>query len=937
MMLVLRNGQLRNVFRIESEFGDEIYDLCNLTSRLLPAGIPEPLVESNVDSRRVGVASSPAHLAGQVGRDGEDSWLSRSSRTMAKVYACFLVAEDPQHRLDLRKAATLTHQVSLVEHVLSSEHLRKVLIGDEVGLGKTIEAGMILKRLIDSNPAFRALYLAPARLVSNVTRELREKLDLDARAWVAGFESDARIESDRLVIASIQKACFGANFELVANSGPWDAIVVDECHHLSDWSVEGGKPTRSYRLVSRLIKAQSQSARLILMSGTPHQGNEARFKNLLRLLSDDGKQFDQSAGRVIFRTKERVQDWKGDPLFPARQVREPILVEMGEDYRHWYRRIAALYEAAGFREGADSRAAGWAKGQALQWAASSLQAGIGFLARLGIRRLRWTLDEPVLRESLESIRPYRGGPSSEPVSMLFERMQRLLGARKADAPSLDDEEDGGETEGWKPDAEHLRSLLRDGIALMNSGADQAKWSNVFALLDAAGDEKVVLFAQPVETVTYLADLLLKRYGRPPAMIVGNQSDDMRSEMVRRFQEDRATRFLVSSRAGGEGLNMQRARRLIHLDIPWNPMEMEQRIGRVHRYGSRKTILVDTVVVTGTREVDMYREARRKLAEVARDMAPDQFQELFSRVMSLLPPRELEHILCSPMESAGLDDPAKQAVGRLVAEGFSSWRRFDETYRKEAERIRMADGGQATWADVQTFLTRYGGASAGDPASCGSFVFVDGEVIDVEEKVPTVQLEGRVYACGETGGLSAVCDDGSIAEPIGLNHEVLRSALFRGFSDADGAGAAYLHLPDDLPYLTEAGGHGPVTVHVLLRQALRADSGRWVEIGVSLHCFVHRERQEPVELTAAERALLVRAASNASRIREPRLIDSKMAVERERDLVRHLARRGADEAAGGVRYSVWPVAILILGSPAAVNAKPFAEAALTEVATVCSVT
>jgi len=88
-----------------------------------------------------------------------------------------------------------------------------------------------------------------------------------------------------------------------------------------------------------------------------------------------------------------------------------------------------------------------------------------------------------------------------------------------------------------------------------------------------------------------------------------------------FWRDDGPQFLVSSRAGGEGLNLQVARRLVHVAVPWNPMELEQRVGRVHRFKSRRTIIVDTIVVKDSREVDCYRIAREKLEEIARTLVP----------------------------------------------------------------------------------------------------------------------------------------------------------------------------------------------------------------------------------------------------------------------------------------------------------------------------
>jgi SNF2 family DNA or RNA helicase len=424
-MLFEYAGHHRALLRTVDDFGFVTYDLVGIPRRLCEANSQVRLVETNIDKRRVKLLPTPAAELSRRELAEGDNWLSLSTRTLARVYAAFLVAEDPQRRLEARKAATLMHQVSLVQHILSRPDLKKVLIGDEVGLGKTIEAGLIIRQLLNRDSYARVLYLAPARLVSNVAREFRDKLDIDARMWVSGPTSDARIEDDRVVIASLHKAVFGGNLEKVIKSGPWDVLVVDECHHLSDWSPSGGKPNQSFRLVSQLVKAQPEEGRLILMSGTPHQGSETRFRNILRLLSDDGKNVQGAAGRIIFRTKDRVRDWRGAPLFPSRDIRKPVVVELGEQYEDWYSLVGQLYDVDGLN-GVRLRAAGWAKGQALQWAASSVQAGLGFLVRLAIRRLNWTLETPSLAPALEVLRPYRGGANDEPLPQLFARKWAML-------------------------------------------------------------------------------------------------------------------------------------------------------------------------------------------------------------------------------------------------------------------------------------------------------------------------------------------------------------------------------------------------------------------------------------------------------------------------------------------------------------------------------
>jgi superfamily II DNA or RNA helicase len=903
-MIVEYAGYLRAVLRTVEDFGFESYDLVSVPRRLCAPGVPPPLVETNIDKRRVKVTAAPCQLLESLPEG--DNWLAMSQRTLGRLLASFLIAEDPQRRLDARKAATLMHQVSLVQHILERPNLRKVLVGDKVGLGKTIEAGLLIKQLLDQNPAFRVLYLAPARLVSNVAAELRDKLEIDVRKWVAGNDSEARLESDRVVVASIHKSVFGANLDRVSKSGPWDLIVVDECHHLSDWGLTGGKPNQAFKLVKQLVDIQTPGGRLVLMSGTPHQGSEARFLNILRLLSDDGKDVSGAAGRVIFRTKDRVKDWRGAPLFPSRDIRQPIVVPLGELYENWYRQIAALYSTDGL-DGAKSRAAGWAKGLALQWAASSVQAGLGFLARLGMRRLNWTLDNPSLRHALAALRPYRGGPPDEPVEALYARVLQQIGNQALALLEEADDEDEFEDTPWRPDPGALSNLLNDGVKLLNTKAGHAKWEAVCRLIDSAAGEKIVLFAQPVETVTTVADFLERRYGHRPSIIIGNQTDAERIGQVDQFQAKDGPQFLVSSRAGGEGLNMQQARRLIHLDVPWNPMEMEQRIGRVHRFGSRKTIIVDTVVAAGSREVDMYRIAREKLALIAKHLDPEQFETLFGRVMSLVPPKELEHILGDISESAVLNESSTQEIGRLVTEGFASWSEFDDEYRKEAEKIRAVNAGEASWADVGQFLVKFAAAKTSIEAIYSGFEHRDNEIISVDERVPTITFNNGLYACGDTGGLRAHGEDGTLAVSIGLNLDPVREVLSKSFMPNIPSGAAVLNRPPGLAFLGPSGGSAVVLT--FLRQKLQQEKGLWAERATELRMFTVTGGEGPLELTAGERAQVSRACQSVSRVKDPGSLLTAGLRELENGLLISLRKPSDEEIADGVRYSVWPVAAL----------------------------
>jgi SNF2 family DNA or RNA helicase len=307
--IVERSGRHHAVVNEADYFGAPSYDLAHLPDRLSgPANRGAKLrMETGVDARRVTAVQSPAE---SLAAGDDSSWLAKSRAAQRKLAAAFLVAEDPQSRLEARAAASLLHQLSLVKHILTSANLKSVLIADEVGLGKTVEAGFIISHELERRPQQRVLYLAPARLVANVVSELRAKFGLDARRWSAS-DTDARLDSDQLVVGSIQKAVHPSNFKTFCSSGPWDMLVVDECHHLSDWGLEGGKPNQGYRLVRDIIQDHMpEDSRVVLMSGTPHQGHEARFKNILKLLSRKDDPTEIPSGRVIYRVKDKILDWE---------------------------------------------------------------------------------------------------------------------------------------------------------------------------------------------------------------------------------------------------------------------------------------------------------------------------------------------------------------------------------------------------------------------------------------------------------------------------------------------------------------------------------------------------------------------------------------------------------------------------------------------------
>lgn len=860
-----------------------------------------PTVELGVDSRRIFPVPHPGQLLTQL--DPDDTWTAATKRSLARLHAYFLFSEDPQRRLDARPVETLSHQISLVRHVLDSPALQRVLIADEVGLGKTVEVGLLLQELLSTKPTLRVLYLAPARLVTNVRREL-DRLGLHFRQWTA-VEGDARLTDGR-VVASIHRAVHGANSQRILSAPPWDVLIVDECHHLSAWDPEGGDPREAYKLVRALIEAQPSEGRTIFLSGTPHQGNVNRFENLVSLLRRDGEPPDALSGRVIYRTKDDVRDWAGNPLFPSRQVNEPVVVDLGPQHRAWITSIHDYFKPppdAPFGQ-ARQRAAGWRCMQALQWAASSPHAGLGYLVRQAARA-GWTVEDSSLRDAVAALRPYRLGPEDEPVTSLFTRIAREV-ARQRDEGDVEDAEDATDDVGFA--SEQLRRLLVEGTRLVRTAGDE-KWNVVYdRILRSAGDEKVVLFAQPVETVTAVSRFLARRTGAQPAMILGGQSDAERAAQVDSFRAPQGPQFLVSSRAGGEGINLQVARRLVHIDVPWNPMDMEQRVGRVHRFGSRQTIIVDTLVVKDSREADAYRIARDKLQRIASAMVePERFEAIFSRVMCLLPPEALQSVLISePMAPFSAGD--QDQIAGMVQEGFKSWKQFHERFGAQQERIRAQDPGAATWDDVGRFVGQHAGATSAEGYSTLRFR-VEGATVEARSLAASVLAfpGGSVHACGDYGGLPVTSSAGAVAPPLGLNVPVVADALRTTVFPKLPSGAAHLRWnvqlerPACLDKL-------PAVVLVFARQTLRTDpKSAWAEHALALHCYVVRDGAAAL-VPAAERADLVRGLLGATvRLKpdlSPEFLASAVAVETT--VAHELRRPTEDELAGGIRHAVTPL-------------------------------
>ena len=422
------------------------------------------------------------------------------------------------------------YQLETAKKVLKYFHGR-VLLCDEVGLGKTIEAGMLMKEYLLRGMVKNILILTPAPLVSQWQEEMAQKFDI-----VFATTDDPLLSADpdrfwrgTFIIASIHTAKSSKHFARVAGNF-YDLVVVDEAHHLKN------RNTLNWKLVNEIKKRF-----IFLLSATPVQNHLIELFNLITLLKPG-----QFKTERLFK---QAYMQRGDSRKPANkeQLRELLRDVMIRNTRsaidlklpRRFATTARLEPSATERE---------------------LYSGITDFARARSDSLPGPLSQLLLREAGSS-------PAALRATLLRLRSER--GERVDDLLDL---------------AQSVGETSREKALLEILGKNQ--------------EEKKVVFIQYLKTLDSIA-ALLERRGIPFALFSGDLSAREKDESIRRFREDLP--ILLSTESGGEGRNLQFCNTLVNFDLPWNPMRIEQRIGRLHRIGQNREVFIFNLSVRETLE------------------------------------------------------------------------------------------------------------------------------------------------------------------------------------------------------------------------------------------------------------------------------------------------------------------------------------------------
>lgn len=579
------------------------------------------------------------------------AWLSYEAHVLPLIESASALTSA---RIDL-----LPHQVVLT-HRIATASPRRFLIADEVGLGKTIETALVLRELASRGELNRALMVVPAGLVNNWHRELNEVFNLDFEIFgsegdITDRKTNAFAKHD-LLIASIDTLKRPNRVKRLLEAPQWDLVVFDEAHHLTA-NRTGGKvrKTENYKLAEAL---KGHTRDLLLLSATPHQGNHFQFWMLIQLLNptlfggpEEMVEHRHRLNTVMYRrTKADACKPDGEPLFARRWVHTESFLMQHEE-RYFYDKLREYLED-GFdlakRKGSQGRALGFLMAIFQKIAASSFAAVRRTLKR---RLLMLTLKEALLRdreldienrerlyvEALDLIHLEWGlGRDSVGLSEAERVMADLKFrlARKLDDEALEMATDPYGTEFAASHAEDIASAVVDlhlpeerlRIGELLEAFPPSRETKVQKLLDGLGtlwrqdpNEKVVIFATYLGTVDLIAREIEETYPGQGVVVLRGGDHGAKAAAERRFRMKDGPRVLVCTAAGREGINLQFARILFNFDLPWNPMDMEQRIGRIHRYGQAHTAQVYNLVLSDTIEGRIFLLLDDKLSEIARTL------------------------------------------------------------------------------------------------------------------------------------------------------------------------------------------------------------------------------------------------------------------------------------------------------------------------------
>jgi ERCC4-related helicase len=564
----------------------------------------------------------------------------------------------------------LPHQLWVCHRALRQWPIR-LLIADDVGMGKTIEAGLLLWPLIAKGAVRRLLILTPAKLVEQWQLRLRQMFDIRVAIYRPEVDTPTADfwNTHPLVVGSLPtlRADNNGRHDRLLDAPGWDMVIVDEAHHLH--ALENGAKTLGLQLLENLQESGKINS-CVLFTGTPHRGKDYGFWSLMSLL--DKKQFGPKKplesmlnalpNYLIRNAKQKATDMDGKLLFqPVKQY--PETFTYSEEEAEFYDLMSGFILA----------------GKAYASSLSKAQRGQVQLVLIALQKLA-SSSVAAVKSALETRQKRMSGLASQ-------YRQELEDESDDDNPSNDIER---AFQQWlREERQGMITLMEDESKHLGDLLDAAKRikseTRIDCIIEIIGsrfpNQQVLLFTEYKRTQALVVSALMKKYGVITVGFINgdNRLDDVvhpdgqvlcksmgRDETCKAFNEGKI-RFLISTEAGGEGIDLQKmCSALIHVDLPWNPMRLHQRVGRLNRYGQSRTVEVVSLRNPATVESMIWEKLEDKLANImfALGSAMDEPEDLLQLVLGMTAPGYFTELFSKAAE--------------IPQEGLGQW--FDEQTR-----------------------------------------------------------------------------------------------------------------------------------------------------------------------------------------------------------------------------------------------------------------
>lgn len=572
---------------------------------------------------------------------------------------------DPYFTLSISRVDPLPHQLEAVyDYFLKTPRIR-FLLADDPGAGKTIMAGLLIKELKIRGLVKRVLIITPANLTFQWQRELKDKFRetfeiIRGDVLRANYGINPWQEKNQ-VVTSISWASIveDANESLLRSY--WDLIIVDEAHKMS--ASDDEHKTYAYQLGEALSE---RTDHFVLMTATPHKGDPEHFRLFLQLLDKDiyadiasleEAIQKHSAPFYLRRIKEALVSFpepetgKAKSLFTKRNVKT-VDFQIADDEWDFYNELTRFVEDMSAKVSEDSspqaRAVGFTMAMLQRRFASSLYAAKRSLERMKLKR------EEILKDPEAYRRKRIEGKLPEDFDDLPDDEQtKLMEDLEASIVSIDPVD-------LRKEIGRLEILIGKANELQKVSVE-TKLKRLRSLLEENGifrdvKTKVLLFTEHKDTLDYLAGD--GQNGRPLGRLLewglsvtsiygGMKIGDRNTPGTRIYAENdfrENKQVLVATEAAGEGINLQFCWLMINYDIPWNPTRLEQRMGRIHRYGQENDCLILNFVASNTREGRVMQKLFERIHKIEDDIDPNRTGKVFNVLGDLLPSNLIEKMI-----------------------------------------------------------------------------------------------------------------------------------------------------------------------------------------------------------------------------------------------------------------------------------------------------